>query len=466
MKNIGPAITALWQKQVKCLKGGLSRVFNRRAALDPSIPHGVVKNLSDSALLDLVQRQTLRYFWEFGHPVSGMARERSAGAYGYDVGKTVTTGGTGFGIMAMIAGAERGWLPRAAVVERIGKIAAFLEQAESYHGAFPHFMDGETGKTIPFYHTDDGADLVETSFLMAGLLAARQYLSAMGGKDASAIAGRIDGLWRRVEWDWFTPEGPSKLMWHWSPNHQWVLNHPVKGWNECLITHVLAAASPTHPVSKAVYEQCWADGPEFKNGKSYDGHVLPLGPEKGGPLFFTHYSFLGLDPKELKDGHADYWQQNRTHVIVNRAHCIDNPGKFRGYGAQCWGLTASDDPKGYDAHSPTNDNGTITPTAALASFPYAPGYAMQALRYFYEEKGDKVWTDLGFVDAFNEGENWYAKSHLAIDQGPIVVMIENYRSGLLWNLFMSCPEVRAGLKKLGFESPHLPGPVRCGPEPG
>jgi hypothetical protein len=422
------------------------------------------KNLTDDQLLDLVQKQTLKYFWDFGHPVSGMARERSNSGFGYDPMETVTTGGTGFGIMAMIAGAERGFIKKTALLDRLHKLADFLDKADKFHGAFPHFMNGTTGRAMAFSQYDDGGDLVETAFLMQGLLAARQYFSGPGAKE-QALRAKINKLWEGVEWDWYT-QGQDKLYWHWSPNHQWKMNHAIRGWDECLITYVLAASSPTHPVGKAPYDKCWTQKNTFKNGNSYDGLTLPLGPEKGGPLFFSHYSFMGLDPRGLKDRHADYWQQNVQHTLVNRAHCVKNPHGYKGYGPDCWGLTSSDSTNGYDGHSPTNDTGVITPTAALSAMPYAPKESMQALRHFYEDKGHKIWGSLGFRDAFNESAGWVAQSHLAIDQGPIVAMIENHRSALLWKLFMSAPEVKQGLKKLGFQSPHLQaGAAAPGPKP-
>jgi hypothetical protein len=172
-------------------------------------------------------------------------------------------------------------------------------------------------------------------------------------------------------------------------------------------------------------------------------------------LFFAHYSFLGLDARGLKNRHADYWQQNVSHVLINREHCLRNPHGFAGYGADCWGLTASDDPEGYRSHAPDEDRGVISPTAALASFPYTPEHSMRALRHFYDDLGDRIWGEYGFKDAFAPTRDWYAQSYLAIDQGPIIAMIENHRSGLLWRLFMSCPEVQAGLRTLGFQSPHL-----------
>ena len=407
--------------------------------------------LDDVALLDLVQRQTLRYFWDFAHPHSGLARERSNVTPRYGL-ETVTTGGTGFGIMAILVGVSRGWIARAEAVERIWTMARFLEKADSYHGAWPHFLNGETGRTIRFSRKDDGADLVETAFLVAGMLCARQFFD--GGDPAEArLRALLNWLWEEVEWDWFTRDGRNVLYWHWSPNNGWSMNHEIRGWNECLIAYVLAAGSPRHPVSPEIYHRGWAEGRDFLNGRVYDGIALPLGPEGGGPLFLSQYSFLGLDPRGLRDRYADYWAQNVAHTEVNRAHCIRNPGGFKGYGPDCWGLTSSDSVAGYDAHSPTNDLGVITPSAALGAFPYAPEAAMAALRHFHHDLGDRIWSDLGFFDAFSETADWVAPSHLAIDQGPIVVMIENARSGLLWDLLMSCPEIGTGLARLGFTRP-------------
>ena len=415
------------------------------------------ERLSDDALLDLAQRQTLGYFWTFGHPGSGMARERSNPVSGYDFRDTVTSGGTGFGIMAMLAGAARGFIPRDDARARIAQIVAFLEQAERYHGVFPHFLHGGTGKTIPFSKQDDGGDLVETSFLMVGLLCARQFFAGTTPQETNLRAA-IDRLWQAVEWDWHT-QARNVLYWHWSPRHGFAMNHAITGWNECLITYVLAAASPTHPIAADVYHRGWTDSPVFRNGQSYYDIELPLGPPYGGPLFFAHYSFLGLDPRGLRDRYADYFAQNRAHALINRAHCVANPNGFTGYGADCWGLTACDGDAGYNAFSPTNDHGVIAPTAALASMPYTPDELMAALRGFYEELGGDIWREHGFADSFNRTRNWVAPGHLAIDQGPIVVMIENHRSGLLWDLFMSCDEVRTGLARLGFATSRQTSPA-------
>jgi hypothetical protein len=411
------------------------------------------KNLTDNELLELVQKQTFRYFWDFAHPVSGMGRERSNEAYGYG-NEVVTSGGTGFGVMAIIVAAERGWISRDTAANQLLKIVKFLGKADSYHGVFPHWFNGTTGKTIPFSRKDDGADLVETSYLFQGLLCVRQYFNQDNNLE-SELRNRINSLWNEIEWNWFTKGGEEVLYWHWSPNNGWAMNFPVRGYNECLIMYVLAASGTRYPVSSSVYHRGWAQSNSFKNGKEFYGIKLPLGFDYGGPLFFSHYSFLGLDPTNLSDQYANYWEQNKNHTLINRAWCIDNPGKFKGYGENCWGLTASDNFEGYNAHAPGNDLGVITPTAALSAFPYTPEYSMLALKHFYFDLGDKIWGEYGFVDSFSESRNWYAKNYLAIDQGPIVVMIENYRSGLLWKLFMSCPEIKAGLRKLEFRSPAL-----------
>jgi len=398
--------------------------------------------ISDEELLTLVQHQTFKYFWDFAHPASGMARERNTS------GDLVTSGGSGFGIMALVVGIERNFITRDEGLQRIEKILSFLEGADRFHGAWPHWMDGNTGKVIPFSPNDDGGDLVETSFLIQGLLTFRQYLDPANAAEKSLV-DRINVLWHGVEWDWYT-RGENVLYWHWSPDKQWVMNHQIRGYNEALITYFLAAASPGHPVGATVYHQGWAGNGSIINNKTFYGFPLPLGYDYGGPLFFSHYSFLGLDPTGLQDSYANYWTQNVNHSRINHAYAVDNPKGFVGYSDENWGLTVSDNHQGYSAHSPTNDLGVISPTAALSSFPYTPEESLKALKFFYYVLGDRLWGPFGFYDAFNLTEGWTADSYLAIDQGPIIIMIENYRTGLLWKLFMSAPEVAPAMEKLGF----------------
>ena len=406
--------------------------------------------LDDEALLDKVQRQTFRYFWDFGHPVSGLARDRFGGD-----DEWTATGGTGFGAMAIIVAAERGWIERSEAVERLHRIVGFLQRADSYHGAFPHFLNGSTGRTIRFWGKDDGADIVETALLLQGLLAAEVYFDGDGRE--AALRGKIAGLARSVEWNWFTQGGREALYWHWSPNNGFAMNHELLGWNECLIVFVLAAGSEDYAIGPRVYHNGYAQSRTFINRRRHEGIELPLGPDGGGPLFFAHYSFCGLDPRGLADAYTDYWRQNLAHARINYDYCVRNPKAYAGYGPDCWGLTASDSVHGYSAHAPDNDLGVIAPTAALSSLPYLPDEAMRALRHFHDDLGEKIWRDLGFVDAFSETKDWYATTHLAIDQGPIIAMIENHRTGLLWKLVMRHPQVRRGLERLGFTSPHIVG---------
>jgi hypothetical protein len=396
--------------------------------------------LSDDDLLTLVQRQTFKYFWDFGHPLCGMARERNSS------GDVVTTGGSGFGIMAMIVGMQRGFVSRADGLARLDKILGFLETCDRFHGAWPHWLNGATGKTVPFSAIDNGGDIVETSYMIQGLLCMRQYLDSTITSEKTEI-DRINNLFRSVEFDWYT-NSQKTLYWEWSPDHGY--NLKIQGYNETLITYVIAASSPAHSITADTYTTGYANNGVIKNGRSYYGYTLPLGQDYGGPLFFTQYSFLGIDPRHLKDQFADYWEQNVNQSMINWAYCQANPKKYPGYGPGVWGLTASDNPSGYSAQSPTNDLGVITPTAAISSIPYTPVQSLTALKTDYYFLGDRLWGNYGFFDAFDVSAGWWANSALAIDQGPIICMIENYRTGLLWSLFMTAPEVKAGLTKLGF----------------
>lgn len=402
---------------------------------------GLALERSDSVLAE--------HYWDYINEADGQPNF-STTIFGPDAG---AIGGTGFGIMAAIVAVERGWIGRDTAVRRLIKIANFLSNADCYHGIYPHFMNGRTGKTINFDRLDDGADLVETSYLLMGFLCAREYFSGNDSREVY-LRNRINQMWAAANWNWHT-KGENKLYWHWSPNNGFDMNFPIWGWNECLITYIMAASSPYHAISKEVYNGSWVGSGGYKNGRTYYNYKLPLGNyDKGGPLFFEQYTFQGVDPNGLKDSlGTDFFEQARNHTLINRAYCIENPKHFKGYSARCWGLTAGDSYKGYVAHCPEVDLGVIQPTAAISSIPYTPEESMEALKYFYYTLGDKIWSRYGFTDGFSIDRNWYAKSHLAIDQGPIVVMIENYRSKLLWKLFMKIPDIQNGLKRLGFTSP-------------
>ncbi len=338
--------TGLQSQQKAKLKSG--KILSVITAIDstdkfPRIP--------DEQLLDLVQRQTFKYFWDFGHPISGMSRERNSS------GDIVTTGGTGFGIMSIIVAIHRNFITRSEGLARINKIVNFLKNnCTPYHGAFAHWVNGATGATVPFSAKDNGADLVETSYLMQGLLCARQYFNT-ASTDEVALRTDINTLWNAVEWNWFRQNDQNVLYWHWSPNYNWEMNHQVKGWNEALIVYSSSASSNTDSISNIVYHNGWASNGGMRNGNSYYGIQLPLGPTLGGPLFFAHYSFLGINPNGLTDLYANYLTQNTAHTQINYNYCIANPKGFNGYSNLVWGLTASDEQNGYSAHAPDNDNG-------------------------------------------------------------------------------------------------------------
>lgn len=435
-----------------------------------------VKNLTDDQLLDTIQFYTFQYFWEGAEPNSGLARERFHVDDPQNDKNTVTIGGSRFGLMAILVGIHRGFITRQQGLERFESIVSFLENADRFHGVWPHWLNGETGKVKPFSTYDDGGDLVETAFLVQGLLAVKQFFHD-GSEREKALSDKIDLLWRDVEWSWHQKDNEHVLYWHWSPNYGWKMNFPVKGYNECLIMYVIGASSPTYPINSASYHEGWARNGAITGYHEKYGYTLTLNhngaEEEGGPLFWAHYSYLGLDPRNLSDKYADYWQNNVAQTMINRAHCIENELVYKGYGENCWGLTSSysvvgaadyfngliaDKPVSdsisnkvsYAGHRPGFDLGIISPTAALSSIPYAPDEAITVMRHFYEDLGDKLMGKYGFYDAFSEEYDWWPKKYLAIDQGPIIVMIENYRSGLLWNLFMKNEDIQNGLNKLGF----------------
>ena len=409
--------------------------------------------LTDEQLLDSVQKQTFNYFWEGAEPTSGLARERIHldDIYPTHDKDIITIGGSGFGVMAILVGIEREFITREMGLERLEKAVDFLENTDRFHGAWPHWLTPD-GKMTPFSKKDNGGDLVETAFLIEGLLTVKEYFKD-GNDREQALAQRIQILWEEVEWDWYT-KGENVLYWHWSPEYEWDMNFPVGGYNEALIMYILAAASPTHPISKEVYDQGWArDGAITKDTTYYglptilDHYESDASPV--GPMFWAHYSYTGLNPKGLKDQYADYWELNYNHTMIQYKYAVDNPKNFKGYGEDLWGLTSSYSIKGYDGHRPDRDISVISPTAALSSMPYAPKESMAFLRNLYTNH-DTLVGKYGPYDAFSLEENWVLPRYLAIDQGPIPVMIENHRSGLFWMLFMTNKDVVKGLDKLGF----------------
>lgn len=447
------------------------QAFYRVTALDlagnESAPSPVsararTRELTDDELLTMVQEASFRYYWEGGHPVAGLAPEVLPGD-----ANLIALGGSGFGVMAMLVGAERGFATRAAVAERMLKIVRYLERADRFHGVWPHFLDGNTGRVVPFFGKyDNGGDLVETAFMIQGLLAARQYFDRDNAVERE-VRDTVTGLWREVEWSWYRQKPDSDLLyWHWSPDYGFHINHPLIGWNETLIIYLLAIASPTHAVPAELYHRGWAGtserhvqyrqgwsrtatGNRYVNGNSWYGIRLDVGVGNGSDLFFTHFSFMGFDPRGIRDRYTNYFENNRAIALINRAYCVENPRGFVGYGPDTWGLSAGINTGG-GRPLPRDDNGTINVMASLASFPYTPEESMAALKHYYRDLGAKIWGIYGFHDGFNETQNWFEEAYMALNQAPIVVMIENHRTGLVWEQFMANPEIEPALDAIGF----------------
>lgn len=421
---------------------------------NPNQNDPVIEPLTDTEMLDLVQEETFKYFWDYANTESGAARER----YHVDNpslnANVVTTGGSGFGLMAILVGIERGYVTRTEAVTKLNSILDFFENADRFHGAWSHWIDGGTGNVLPFSAEDNGGDLVETAFLAQGLICIKEYFKN-GTTEEQALATQADNLWKSIEWDWYT-QNQNTLYWHWSPSNDFSINLELKGYNETLIAYVLGAASPDYTIPTDAYHQGWASNGNIVSGASQYGIPLVLdhAGTGTGPLFWAHYSYLGLNPTNLTDQYANYWELNVNHTNINYEHCVDNPNNYAGYGADCWGLTASysrnnDGSVGYNAHDPENDTGVISPTAAISSMPYTPQKSLAAMHYFYQQ-GEDLLGPAGFYDAFSPHYDWYTPRYLAIDQGPQIIMIENYRTGLLWNLFMQNEDVQNGLNSLGF----------------
>ena len=410
--------------------------------------------LNPDELLTEVQQASFNYFYLYAHPTSGLAR--SSMKRGPD---QCAIGATGMGLFNLAVGIERGFITRHEGAEQVLKELKFLsEKAERFHGAFPHMINGQTGKVIAFSEYDDGADIIETSFLMEGIIFAREYFS-QPDPDEVEIRKLADDLWRGVEWDWFVGKAgsASTLIWHWSPHYGWKMHLPVTGFNECQIAYVLALASPTHPIEPKTYWQGW-EPPNYGVSRTEFGIQLELGnrPALGPSLFMAHYSYLGLDPHQIFFRGKSYFDHFRDFCQVQVLYAESKSNTFKGYGP-LWGITASAGPDGYRAFAPgSRDSGTLAPTAALSSIPYLPKESLACLLEMYEKHGSALWGPFGFYDAFNFSRDWVAKNYLCIDVGPIAPMIENYRSGLCWNTFMKAKEIQPVIKVINNgDTSHL-----------
>lgn len=419
------------------------------------------KNNPNEALLNTVQKQTFQYFWEGAEPISGLARERIHidGVYPENDENVITIGGSGFGLMSILIAIHNGYITKNEGLNHIKRSLNFLDTIPRFHGAWSHWYYADTGKPKAFSKNDDGGDLVETAFMAQALICIREFYKN-GNQEEKNVAHKADDLWKGIDWDYYR-NNKDELYWHWSPKYGWGMNHAIQGYDECMIVYILAASSPTYPIPTSTYHKGWARDGKIKtditkyNIPTLLKHNAKIG--EIGPLFWAHYSFLGLNPIGLSDTYAEYEKVVTNHSKINIAYADDNPKKFKGYGSdKGWGWTASYSTNGYNAHHPDNDlHGVIAPTAAISSIAYTPNESLNFMQYLNNNLKDKVWGKYGYYDAYSESENWYPQRYLAIDQGPIVIMIQNYKDAFIWNLFMQAPEIKEGLLKLDFKSPYL-----------
>ena len=430
--------------------------------IPPKVPEEPPKTTiyTDPQILEMVQKDALKYFWDYAEVNSKLARERyHTDNPGLDA-NVITTGGSGFGLMTILVGVKNGYVPRADAVSKLMTSLTFLQTSNRFHGAWPHWINGATGNVIPFGTMDNGGDLVETAFLVQGLICVREFFKNSTNSEELALSQKADALWKGVEWNWYT-QGQNVLYWHWSPNYEFQMNHKLQGFDETLLTYVLAAASPNYSIEKSVYQEGWARNGSIKSSTSKYGIPIVVNHNGAngtvGPMFWSHYSFLGFDPRGLTDEYVNYGDVTANHAKIMYQYALENPKNWNGYSAKNWGLTASysrnpDGTTGYSAHQPNNDLGIISPTAAISNFPYTPTESMNYLRFLYNENYSKYIGVAGPYDAYSVHYNWVTPRYLAIDQGTIAPMMENQKSSFLWSLFMNAPDIKQGLIKLGFHS--------------
>ena len=423
-----------------------SFTLNVITGIDPSLKF---PKISDEALLDSVQKASFNYYLEHASTTSGLLGDVSSEA----PDARTTFGGTGFALMTFPGAVNRGFITRSQALFKVQQMVSFVNSKVSvYKGVFPAWVNGITGKS-QYWNGLDGWDVPNTAFFIMGMLTVRQYFDGTSAEETK-LREDITSLYNKIEWPWYH-NSQNFIYWSYNPTAGWIL--PVRGWVETLVMYVLAAGSPTHPIDKSVYEIGWTRNGNFVNGKQFYGYTLPLGQDYGGQAYLNQFSFLGINPNGLTDQYADYGIQAKNASLIGYEYCKAQHTEYPFYCDSVWGITAGASANGYIQESPSNDQGYIYPSASLASFPYSPVESMKAMKYFYYKLGNLIWTKYGFTDSFSFSVEpyWVSNEVFSYDQMNTIVGIENYRSGLPWKLFTSCPEVQTGLKQLGFTAPYI-----------
>lgn len=408
-----------------------------------AVPHTFA---SDDEFLDYVQQTSFDYFWYLANPTNGMVADRSTPT------SPCSIAAVGFGLTCIGIGIDHGWISRTQGVARVlTTLNTFLNGPQGtnasgtigYKGWFYHFLDMNTALRSPASELSS----IDTALLLAGILHAKQYFDGTN-TDEISIRTKADAIFNRVDWNWMA-QGTNVISMGWFPSGSFIANNWI-GYNEGMILYILGLGAATNPLPASAWSR-WTSGYAWATNYGQAFVTFP-------PLFGHQYSHCWIDFRHNADAYMNsknstYFQNSRRATLAQRSYCIANPLNRVGYSSNVWGLTACDGPSGYGTHGAPpaeNDDGTIAPTAAGGSMAFAPEYALPALRHFYTQFRFRIWTAYGFRDAFNLGAQWYASDTLGIDQGPIVVMIENYRTQRVWRRFMQNEEVQRGLQRAGF----------------
>lgn len=435
------------------------------SAIVSATPRGFA---SDAEFLEYLQRACFGFFWYEANPTNGLIRDRST------VSSPCSIAAVGFGLTAIAVGIDHGWITRAQGRERVRQtLQTFWEKPQGtnaggvigHRGWFYHFLDMTTATRTWTCELSS----IDTALLLAGVLYARQYFTN-AEPDEAAIRALADALVNRVDWDWMR-NGQDALSMGWKPESGFLGSRWV-GYNEAMILYLLGLGAATNPLPPTSWT-AWTSSYQWRT--NYGQRYVPF-----PPLFGHQYSHCWVDFRHVADTYmrgkeSTYFANSRRATLAQRAYCIANPGGFAGYGSNVWGLTACDGPgtggyAGYTARGappPQNDDGTIAPTAVGGSVPFAPEVCVPTLRHFYERSRTNLWTGYGFRDAFNLTAGWWDPDVLGIDQGPIVLMIENHRTQRVWKRFTPAPEIQRGLARAGFTNVAFVRPeLNAGPGAG
>lgn len=389
--------------------------------------------MTDNEFLDLVQKRAAMFFWQEADPRTGLVPDRARN-FAPRAGRVANLAATGFGLTALIIAQERGWLSRDQVYNRTLTTLQFARDRLFHKEGFSyHWLNTRTGAR----EWNSEVSSVDTALFLAGALFAGEYYRG------TRVAEIADHLYRRANWKWmcngrkfvchgYRPESQSFLKYHWG------------AYCETLLVDVLAIGSPTFPIDA----KAWHDMTrKVRSYKSYRCIALP-------PLFTHQYHNLWVDFRGLHDGVADYFENARTATLANRQYCIDGMKRHSTYGPDSWGLTACDGPQGYRVYGAppgrAKDDGTVAPTAPGGSFAFTPKESLAALKHMYYTYKPRIWGRYGFCDAYNVDKDWNASDVIAINLGPIVLAIENHRTGMVWKHFMKIAHVRRAIKRIGF----------------